>query len=82
MYNLQEYKEENTENEEKDIRRIGEIKNINGTSNKNIYWNKKNILGRNNYFKVDTGAETNLIPNNIWILIPNRPKLMPINTKL
>jgi hypothetical protein len=43
---------------------------------------KKNILGRNNYFKVDTGAETNLIPNNIWILIPNRPKLMPINTKL
>ena len=44
---------------------MGEVKNINGTNNTKKSWiETMNILGTNVEFKIDTGAETNLIPHN------------------
>ena len=53
-----------------------------GTKSMNSWFEKINIFGKNINFKVDTGAETNLLPLNLWKKIGDKRHLSKCNTQL
>ena len=55
---------------------------IDGIEKPTVWLSTVETQGRNITFKLDTGAEANVIPIEVFNQLTNRPKVQPTKTKL
>ena len=54
---------------------MGTVVRVNSISEEGAWWQNVSVAGASIYFKIDSGAETNVLPQSVWESFTQRTRL-------